>query len=93
MIDPVTMLPRRLRRMQACALLLRQAKDEDTQVVARQGHASDVLYASQGTRTHQPIQVVFAQSVEAEAGALCPQEIHRPAAAEIIQSCATRMGM
>ena len=47
---------------------------EDTfQVVARwQGHASDVLYASQRQkkRTNPFKQVVFAQSVEAEASAL-----------------------
>ena len=75
MIDPVTAVAAATKAYAGVRAFIEAGKSiEDTfQVVARwQGHASDVLYASQRhkKRTNPFKKVVFAQSVEAEASAL-----------------------
>ena len=75
MVDPVTAVAAATKAYAGVRAFIEAGKSiEDTfQVVARwQGHASDVLYASQRhkKRTNPFKQVVFAQSVEAEASAL-----------------------
>ena len=75
MIDPVTAVAAATKAYAGVKAFIEAGKSiEDTfTVVARwQGHASDVLYASQRQkkRTNPFKQVVFAQSVEAEASAL-----------------------
>ena len=75
MIDPVTAVAAATKAYAGVKAFIEAGKSiEDTfTVVARwQGHASDVLYASQRQkkRTNPFKQVVFAQSVEAEARAL-----------------------
>ena len=75
MIDPVTAVAAATKAYAGVKAFIEAGKsiEETFQVVARwQGHASDVLYASQRQkkRTNPFKQVVFAQSVEAEASAL-----------------------
>ena len=75
MIDPVTAVAAATKAYAGVKAFIEAGKsiEETFTVVARwQGHASDVLYASQRqkTRTNPFKQVVFAQSVEAEASAL-----------------------
>ena len=74
MIDPITAAAAATKAYAGVKAFIEAGKSiEDTfQVVARwQGHASDVLYASQRQqkRTNPFKQVVFSQSVEAEAAA------------------------
>ena len=75
MIDPVTAVAAATKAYAGVKAFIEAGKsiEETFTVVARwQGHASDVLYASQRQkkRTNPFKQVVFAQSVEAEASAL-----------------------
>ena len=72
MIDPITAAAAATKAYAGVKAFIEAGKSiEDTvSVVARwQGHASDIMYASkrQKTRTNPLKQVVFAQSVEAEA--------------------------
>jgi len=72
MIDPITAAAAATKAYAGVRAFIEAGKSiEDTfQVVARwQGHASDIMYASkrQKKRTNPLKQVVFAESIEAEA--------------------------
>ena len=83
MIDPISAVAAASQAYAGVRAFIEAGKSiEDTfQVVARwQGHASDVLYASQRhkKRTNPLKKIVFAGSVEAEAAQMAQQERAAP---------------